>query len=86
VSVYGVEWLDPHQPVVRPEWLATIHWIRMPAFTAMTVLSGLILAARTRRLSAYSTCRFCEVTKPPESMHAVDACQACAEKYLGVVY
>jgi len=86
VSEYGVEWEGPHEAVVRPVSLGTVHWRRMTETHALSVLSTLIRSARESRLSKYRTCRFCERSVPPEHLHEEDVCQPCAQRHLGVVY
>ena len=86
VSEYAVKWEGPHEAVVRPVALGAVRWRRMPEVHALPVLSSLIRAARESRRSRYRTCRMCEQSVPPESLHEDDLCQSCARRHLGVVY
>jgi hypothetical protein len=86
VSEYAVEWQGPHEAVVRPIVLGTLHWRRMPEVHGLAALQTLIRAARESREAKFRTCRFCGTSAPPERLHDEETCQACAETHLGVVY
>ena len=53
---------------------------------AMSIVEGLIAAARDRRLDRFRTCRVCDRRRPPEWMRDEGLCQSCADQSLDVVH
>lgn len=86
VALYTVRWETPYTPVVRPKPLAALNWRSLPGSTTMTTLHELVSAAVQMRRADFQKCSRCGETKPSESMHEDQVCQACAQRYLGVTY
>jgi hypothetical protein len=81
IAMVRVSWDGPYTPVVRPIKFATLNWRRLPAFTLIMALHGLIIAVREVRTTKYRRCERCGKTKPPEWMHDQQTCQSCAARY-----
>ncbi len=81
VGWLDVAWSGPGSP----EWLMR-DVVHVPPHTAENELRPAIERARSKRGSALRRCRLCSGCFIPGHMHAVDICQGCAERHLGVVH
>lgn len=87
ISIYSISWENPSIPSVRPVQLATLEWQRFPVSHLRSEMKSLIKIAKEIRQSLHRCCDRCNQTKPPESMHdGSNTCQACAVRFLGVIY
>lgn len=83
VAEFAVQWTGPHDPVIRPIVVGSVHWRRMSEVHALLALQTLIRAARDARRSKFQRCRYCDTLTPPEALHEDEVCQECARRHLG---
>lgn len=86
VSEFAVAWEGPRRPVVSPRRIGVLFWPRVGSPTAVSIVEGLIEAARSSRRSTYQLCTLCETLTPPEWMEDDDTCLSCAEAQRGGVH
>jgi hypothetical protein len=85
VFEYAVAWKG-QSVVVRPRRVGSLRAAGVDDGRAMSVVQGLVAAAREARTRRFRSCRVCERRHPPESMHDDDLCHTCAEQSLDVVH
>jgi hypothetical protein len=88
VGTFQVRWEGPHTPIPYTRPLARVAWtdFRDQREEAVVAVHLLVQAAIVVRRAAFRRCRYCGKNAPPEWWHGEDACQGCAERYLGVVH
>ena len=88
VSVCGLRWDGPHNPLADNRLLAELMWRDFGGDEAEALIAVhlLVQAAVVVRRAAFRRCRRCGENTPPEWWHGEDACQGCAERHLGVVH
>ena len=70
----------------RPRRLGVLRWRRLPEPALMNALAQLIAGAREVRRARYRTCRFCELTHPPEWMHTEEVCLGCSTQQMNTIH
>jgi hypothetical protein len=86
VAEYAGEWDSPYAFTVRPRRVGILKWRRLPEPALMNALAQLVAGARDARRARYRTCRYCDVSNPPEWMDTDEVCAGCAEQQMGVVH
>lgn len=88
VYLFNVEWKGSHTPSVCPKLFRTIPLASLPSETRPLdeILGSVIGEASKIRRKRFRTCRFCQLTIPPEYQHDRSTCQSCAEQHLGIVH
>lgn len=81
VFEYAVESKGSAQ-IVRPRRIGGLRAAGVDDSRAMSIVEGLIAAARDRRLDRFRTCRVCDRRRPPEWMRDEGLCQSCADQSL----
>lgn len=88
VRKFAIRWTGAHESerahVLRTRWL----WRDLPADPAQRIeaVRPTVDAVVAERRASFVACRLCHRLTPPEWQFRPDACSACAEKHLGVVY
>lgn len=80
VSQYDVDLREPHEPLVRPILLGSVHWRRVPEVHALSTIGALVRAARDARRTRYTPCRVCGRGIPPEWLTDDEVCEGCREE------
>lgn len=83
---YAVTWQSPYSHVPKPRLIGTLRWRRVGARSGMKVVQALIEGAKASRRAKFRTCQHCQQRRPPEWMHELDICIACAQTSAGGVH
>lgn len=83
---YAVTWDGAYSPVIAPLLIGSVRWRRVAERAGMKAVQALIDAAREARLAKFRVCQHCSERQPPEWMHEVDICVACAQRRSDVVH